>query len=242
MVNRPYNIAIETSDVQGWLTLGKEHDLLEAVMVGGPTKTPGQPPRRGGELMPAIEALCQRHNVQPRQLGEVYVSTGPGSFTGLRVAITTARMLARFLDVKVVGVPTIDVIAQQVPLQTSLPSRLAIALNIKRQTAYAATYTRQAHHWQPDAEPAIVPLEQLLSQGASQPMALVAPGLPMDYALPASITRLAEDIARPHSDSVWLLGQRAAHLGQYTDPATLLPIYARPPEAVELWNQRHGEA
>ena len=117
MRERPFNLAIETSDRQGWITLGRGHELLESMMIHS-AATPsasGLSPRRGDDLMPAIELLCQRHDVQPRDIGELYVSLGPGSFTGLRVAIATAKMLARFLETRVIGVPTIEVIAHQVP-------------------------------------------------------------------------------------------------------------------------------
>ena len=64
--------------------------------------------------------------------------------------------------------------------------------------------------------------------------------LPADFILPQGVTRLSAALGQPHSESVWLLGQEAARLSQYTDLRHMLPIYARPPEAVELWNLRHG--
>jgi len=41
---------------------------------------------------------------------------------------------------------------------------------------------------------------------------------------------------------VWTLGRRMAKKGQWTDYPVLAPIYARVPEAVTLWDQRHGTA
>lgn len=247
MRDRPYNLAIETSDHLGWLTLGKEDEILESILIAAERgqATSALRPRRGSDLMPTLEALCQRHDVLPTDLGEIYVSTGPGSFTGLRVAMAAVKMLARFMEVRVVGVPTIDVVALQVPAEDPLPANLAIALNFKRLTAYAALYKRDVDQdpskWIAQNKACVMSMDELLDQ-PEHPLALMAPALPVDFPLPAHVTRLEADLGQPHSDSVWLLGRQAARQGLYTDPRQLLPIYARPPEAVELWNQRHGSA
>src|SRR5260370_14172629 len=64
-----------------------------------------------GELLPRLRWLLQTHGRAWREVSAVGVATGPGSFNGLRVAVTTAKMLALSLGVPVFGVPTPDVIA-----------------------------------------------------------------------------------------------------------------------------------
>ncbi len=82
-----YNLAIETSSRSASIALGCADRLIEAVDL---------PPQRRHNvgLMPAIDRLCGAHGVTPRDLAEVYVSLGPGSFTGLRVAVAAVKMLA----------------------------------------------------------------------------------------------------------------------------------------------------
>jgi len=65
------------------------------------------------ELMPAIDSLCRECGVSPRQIHEIAVAVGPGTFNGIRVAVTTARALAFALDVPVHGVNTLQLIACQ---------------------------------------------------------------------------------------------------------------------------------
>lgn len=110
-----FNLAIETSSRQGSIALGRGDQLLASLNLT-------QHQRHNVELMPAIEQLCQQHHCEPSNLAEIYVSTGPGSFTGLRIAVATAKALAMALDVKLVAVPTLDVLARQAPPPADRPS------------------------------------------------------------------------------------------------------------------------
>lgn len=119
-----YNLAIETSGRTGAIALGRDDGLLATIDL------PRQR-RHTLELMPTIDRLCRDRGVRPRDLGEVYVSLGPGSFTGLRVALATVKMLALAGGVRVVGIPSIDA------LRIEHPGAMVL-LNIKRGSAYCA--------------------------------------------------------------------------------------------------------
>src|SRR5258708_16245976 len=67
------------------------------------------------ELLPRLRWLLETHGRAWREVSAVGVATGPGSFNGLRVAVTTAKMLALSLGVPVFGVPTLDVIPLAAP-------------------------------------------------------------------------------------------------------------------------------
>ena len=73
----------------------------------------GLPPgrRHAEELVPAIQEVCARADVALDAIAAVCVGIGPGLFTGLRVGVTTAKVLAQVLRIPVVGVPTLDLIA-----------------------------------------------------------------------------------------------------------------------------------
>ncbi len=66
-------------------------------------------------LAPTLAGLLRDTGWQPRQVGLVAVSCGPGSFTGLRVGITTAKLWAYAAGADIVGVSTSVAIAQRVP-------------------------------------------------------------------------------------------------------------------------------
>lgn len=64
-------------------------------------------------LMPAISQLLQEVNIVPDQLDKIVVAKGPGSYTGVRIGLTTAKSMAWALDIPVVGVSSLEVLAYQ---------------------------------------------------------------------------------------------------------------------------------
>src|SRR5208337_5216929 len=94
----PRGIAIETSSRHGSVAISHGSHLLQIVdlPVGN---------RHATELMPAIAALTKGAGWQPEEIDQVYLSLGPGSFTGLRIAIAIARAMHQAIGCKLVGVP-----------------------------------------------------------------------------------------------------------------------------------------
>lgn len=213
MAGQGYNLAIETSGRQGSIELGDGDKSLGFVRLPAPR-------RHRVELMPAIAALCDEHGVTPAQLAEVYVSLGPGSFTGLRIGVTTAKMLALAGDVKLIGVPTLDVVAQNV---ADLDDVL-ICVNVKGRSVYAQRFSRGEA-----VGPACVDeIDKLLPAGAVLGDALPAiDANVLDPALAAADARALRRVARRQS--------------QYTEPEQLLPIYARRSDAEQQWDERYGK-
>lgn len=63
-------------------------------------------------LMPAIEALMKEVGVKAKELERIIVADGPGSYTGVRIGVTTAKTLAWSLQIPVMGVSSLAVMAQ----------------------------------------------------------------------------------------------------------------------------------
>ena len=63
------------------------------------------------DLVPLTEKLLSRLNVAKSALSHIAVSAGPGSFTGIRIGVTTARALGQALNLPVIAVPTLDAFA-----------------------------------------------------------------------------------------------------------------------------------
>ena len=198
-----YNLAIETSSRRAAIALGIDDQLLEVAEL---------PPQRRQnlDLLPCIDMLTQKHGLTPAGLIEVCVSLGPGSFTGLRVAVASAKMLAMTLGCRVIGIPTLDVLRAQHP-------GAMVCLHVKRGTAWSAG---------PGFEPSLRSLDEIDETG----LPLIADTL--EHAQPAE----------PDVRQLWQLGRAAAAAQRYDDPLTLSPLYIREPEAVTLWDQRHGTA
>ena len=229
MANRPFNLAIETSSRHGSLSLGCGDRLLGSVALD-------QSQRHNIDLMPGIDAIVDRHGATAGQIGEVYVSIGPGSFTGLRIAVATAKMLAIAGGASVVAVSTTEVIARNCPPDVA---HLAVCLNCKRDRVYAGLFRRAGDTLQLTGQPCLMTMAQVLAQ-SPRPLALIGAPLPdPDGSEPQAgdaIRRLPPQLAIPQSNQLWHLGREAK--GRTTDPLELLPLYAREPEAVELWKKR----
>ena len=67
------------------------------------------------KLVPKIEKLLKSAGWALHSLDKIAVSTGPGSFTGIRVGLTCAKMLSHALDIPVVGIDTLKLLCAAVP-------------------------------------------------------------------------------------------------------------------------------
>lgn len=97
-------LAIETSAAAGSLAVVDETGALLEVQLPATE-------RNAKTLAPALERLLDETGRE--QLDGVAVSIGPGSFTGLRVGIATAKTLGWALNLPIAGVPTLEAIAYQ---------------------------------------------------------------------------------------------------------------------------------
>ena len=106
-MNEPWLI-IETSSRGGQIGLSIDGVIAHSAQLD-PTR------RNNRDLAPTTGALLQEAGILPKQLTGVMVSQGPGSFTGLRVGVMSAKMLAYATGCKLIAVPTFCAIAEQTP-------------------------------------------------------------------------------------------------------------------------------
>lgn len=118
-------VALETATAEGSVALAAADGTLLAAAdlpAGG---------RHASAVLPALAALLQQRGLQLRDAAAVCFSQGPGSFTGLRVAATIARMLQSVSGCAVVGVPTPEVIAANAvapPVTGAVAGAVAVAV------------------------------------------------------------------------------------------------------------------
>src|SRR5438477_12876260 len=123
-------LAMDTATDQVAVALGDRGAVRgEVRLVGGR--------RHAEQLAPAIQSLCDETGVGLDQLGAIAVGIGPGLFTGLRVGVTTAKVMAQALRVPIVAVPSLDLVAY--PLRHT--NRLLVAvLDARRREVFDAAY------------------------------------------------------------------------------------------------------
>jgi len=107
MAIEPLIIAIETSSRVGSAALARGGRPLDETTFSAPL-------RHSAELLPAVRTLLEKHHLGPGEVDQLHLSVGPGSFTGLRIAVAMAKAAALAGSVRIVTVDTLDVIAANV--------------------------------------------------------------------------------------------------------------------------------
>lgn len=96
-------------------------------------------PRQHSEkLLPLIESMFELTEFEIKDVTGIGVTVGPGSFTGLRIGITTAKLLARIFKIPVKGVSSLELLAAAVEEEYLLP-----LFDARRKRVYTALYQRQ---------------------------------------------------------------------------------------------------
>ena len=141
-------LAIETSSRIGSVALALGATLLEEQQFSGPMQ-------HSAEIFPTIDVLLRRHGYAPADIGQVHIAIGPGSFTGLRIAVTMAKAMHLAHGVRIVTVDSLDVVAANLsdaPMgpaesrgrEMAVPDRIVALFDAKRSQFYASVYKRVA--------------------------------------------------------------------------------------------------
>lgn len=182
------------------------------------------------ELMPRIVRLMEQQNVAAGDLTGLVVSLGPGSFTGLRIALSVAKGLSMALDLPLAGVATLDVVAEPHKEQR-LP--ICAMLRAGRRRFAFGYYFRYRGRWRRRSAVRIATLEEVCGEmeaptlycgeidGADAQRIAALAGEEAVIASPASALRRAAFLAE--------LGWARLAQGDGDDPATLSPIYLKQP-------------
>ncbi|MEN6565578.1 MAG: tRNA (adenosine(37)-N6)-threonylcarbamoyltransferase complex dimerization subunit type 1 TsaB [Veillonellales bacterium] len=194
-------------------------------------------------LMPHIEQLLTMANVAKRDIMAVAVSIGPGSFTGLRIGLATAKALAYALQIPIVGVPTLAALAYGCPLPGTLLSPL---LDAQKGNVYQAVFRWEQGNLQTVQPARVIRFSDVLREMGSkdQPVLLLGEGAVMNRQVilqaGGNLLLAPPHIIMPRAASVAMLGQKMLAAGEQQDVMALEPLYIRRSEAEVLWEKRHG--
>jgi len=222
----PRALAIETSGRIGAVALVDENGAIEE-------REFAHGLQHAAMLIPLIEELCAKRRWKPSDLAEVYVSVGPGSFTGLRIGITLAKTLAFATGAKLVGVPSMRVLVEN----ASAEARHAlVVLDAKREQVFVARFERVEEKWVEREAAHVESLAAIIGR-APRPVELIGEGIAFhrQYIPEADkeIVIAPQEAWRARAGVLARLGSELAREGKFVDPFVLEPIYIRPPEAQE---------
>lgn len=196
------------------------------------------------QLMPHIADMLQKAAVAKDKIDSIAVSIGPGSFTGLRIGLATAKGLAFAWKVPIIGIETPTSLAWNF---VGSADRVCALIDAQKGNVYASVYQWDRTNLQTIEEIKVVPRIDFLHYLQEQNKSVVFCG---DGALlgreeiegSSSLFRIAPPtMVIPRAGSLALAGDVRLQTGDIDDCMTLVPAYKRRSEAEVLWEKRHGE-
>lgn len=229
-------LAIETSTRAGGVALARG--------CGTPAVRPLLADRRhAAELLPAIQDVLNEQGLRAADVGVVCFSHGPGSFTGLRIAATVARMLCQAVGCRAVAIPTLESIARNALRAGPGVQRVVALLDARRGQVFTAMFDVHDGGLVARAPVGIQDPAGFLGQ-MEPPFAILGEGVSSHRAVCESSggTILDESLWAPTAETALEIGRELAAVGRFCAPEQIVPLYVRPPECEEVYEQRRAAA
>lgn len=181
-------------------------------------------------LMPAIDFLMASLDWTPKDLDRIVVAEGPGSYTGLRIAVATSKTLAHTLNIELVGMSSLLAL---VPYQQE--GLFVPLMDARRNNVYAGFY-ENAKPVMPEAH---LPFERVIEliNGASQ-VTFVGEVGPFVEQIQEHLprTNYKETLPNAANLALWAWDKEADSLHDF------VPNYLKRVEAEENWLKNHTES
>ena len=228
-------LAIETSQREGSVAIRlSDGSILEHSFACG---TRGE-----DNLLPSIDTLFTRANLTPGDLSTVAVSVGPGGFTGLRIATSTAKGLAEGTGCQLVSVPSALVAAESTLPVEDQTAPVVVLAAAKSTTCWLSRLERMESGWVESKRSGlhvIDPPDESVLELCKDAIVLADRFLPDELSVMLSGARRILE-PRWSAAACARIGHLLSKECRYIDPLAMEPLYPREPEAVSLWKARKG--
>lgn len=219
-------LALETATTCGSLALVAEDRCLAEYSLNTAST-------HSRSLLSGINWLLGQCRLEWPQVAAIAVSLGPGSFTGLRIALSTAKGLCMATGKPLIGVPTLDGLAAQFPYSV-LP--ICPVIDARKNEIYTALYRCNQQGFPEQTTGAMVIRPHRLAEFITSPTLLVGDALLLygrifrellgESALPAP-PEICFARAAAIGSAAWYLFRQ----GSFLSPATAVPLYVRASDA-----------
>jgi tRNA threonylcarbamoyladenosine biosynthesis protein TsaB len=192
-------------------------------------------------LLPAVEHMFRQCSLSPEDVDAYAVGLGPGSFTGVRIAVATIKGMAMARGKLAVGIPTLDAMARAFSC-FSLP--FCPLIDARRGDVYAALYRPDAHGMLSRSTPFMVLAPQDLRSIVGDERVIFAGDALMHYrqsieqALGARARFAPPESWYPRASVIGIMALELLKSGKADPSAPLIPIYVRASDAEIRWEQR----
>lgn len=212
-------LAIDTAGSSGSIALLRDGETLELLPLAGRTYS--------AQLMPQISALLVRHNMDKRALDAFVAASGPGSFTGLRVGLSTIKALAEILQKPIGAVSLLEALAWSARVQ----GQLIAALDAARGQVFVGEYEVLSGSLPKTVREVLLPVPEFAAEAQLSPdVPVFTPDETIALAV-RSRGRSAELVPRPQSDVIGRIGALKLAAGQAVSSEALDANYIRRSDA-----------
>ena len=182
-------------------------------------------------LMPAIDFLMNSLDMKPTDLDRIVVAQGPGSYTGLRIAVATAKTLAHTLKIELVGVSSLLALVPEQVEGLVIP-----IMDARRNNVYAGFY-QSGQAVRPEAH---LPLAEVLEIAgpADQPVTFVGETATFAEQIKDALPQATIQPTLPDAAAVGRLGLELPAQSIHD----FVPNYLKRVEAEENWLKTHQES
>jgi tRNA threonylcarbamoyladenosine biosynthesis protein TsaB len=217
-------LALETTEKIGGVALAIDGNLLAELKLDANQ-------RSAQSLAPAMSAILKQAGWRPSDVQLVAVSVGPGSFTGLRIGVTTAKMFAYAVGADILGVDTLEAIATAAPADVA---KLSAVIDAQRGQVVAHDFARHSDGWfEPVGPEKLLDVDAWL-KGLPKGIAVTGPVLQkLADRLPSHVRVLDSQDWPPRASLVARLAARDYAAGRRDDLWKLVPHYSRRSAAEE---------
>ena len=194
-------------------------------------------------LLPVIDDLFQKVQWQPQDLDRIVVAQGPGSYTGIRIAVTSAKVLADTLKIELVGISSLKTVAANVNPGTN--ALIVPFFDARRGNVFAGAYQWKDGQLISVLNDQHLSMQDLLEQLVKFEKPVLLAGELTDRlkkqltAVPKQMQFLPSAFAIPSTYQLALLGAKETPVQDIDD---FVPQYLRITEAEAVWQHQHPDA
>lgn len=196
-------------------------------------------------LLGHIQDVLKIAHMDKSELTGIAISIGPGSFTGLRIGLATAKMLSYALDIPVVAVSSLKAMAYHYPVPGMY---IASVLDAQKSNAYFALYewNNKTQTFDEKKQTTVMDFEDVVNycSNLDKPVVFVGDIAQKKSAILEKYKNVSlglPHLCMPRASNVAMAARKRFIQSNFDNIMDLEPVYIRRSEAEVLWEQRHGK-
>lgn len=224
-------LAIESATESVGVSLASSDGVLASVEIS-------RGRRHAESIVPCVQFVCERAELELAEVGAIAVDVGPGLFTGMRVGIATAKSLSMALGIPMVPMTSLEVLAVG---ESTTDDIIVPVVDARKSEVFWAMYRRSDRGVELLHQPTVGSVDDLISDlmARDQPAVCIGDGAQRYREdITAGFTCVIGDVRHPSAAVLAVEGVRRAVREETVDERLVEPVYLRQPDAQINWSTR----